>query len=112
MGGAIAGELLIKALYDEKLYLFLHSCGIADLKVKKVIINLDKTKHGTLSDLPVAPGLVMALISLFNEKLDALFMFVDETMNQTELVPRSNSPHLCVYGNSQFTANGFMLHQS
>ncbi|XP_065674945.1 uncharacterized protein LOC136091385 isoform X3 [Hydra vulgaris] len=56
MGGVNAGELLMKALYDEKLYLFLHSCGIADLKVKK------------------------------------------ETMDQTELVPRSNSPYLCVYG--------------
>ncbi|XP_065673741.1 uncharacterized protein LOC136090771 isoform X2 [Hydra vulgaris] len=67
MGGVNAGELLMKALYDEKLYLFLHSCGIADLKVKK------------------------------------------ETMDQTELVPRSNSPHLCVYGNSLFTANRFML---
>ncbi|XP_065673739.1 uncharacterized protein LOC136090771 isoform X1 [Hydra vulgaris] len=109
MGGVNAGELLMKALYDEKLYLFLHSCGIADLKVKKVIINLDEAKHETLSDLPVAPGLLMALISLFNEKLDALFMFVDETMDQTELVPRSNSPHLCVYGNSLFTANRFML---
>ncbi|XP_065672514.1 uncharacterized protein LOC136090234 isoform X2 [Hydra vulgaris] len=52
MGGVNAGELLMKAFYDEKLYLFLHSCGIADLKVKK------------------------------------------ETMDQTELVPRSNSPHL------------------
>ncbi|XP_065651515.1 uncharacterized protein LOC136079562 isoform X3 [Hydra vulgaris] len=116
MGGVNAGELLMKPLYDEKLYLFLHSCGIADLKVKKVIINLDKEKHETLSDLPVAPGLLMALISLFNEKLDALFMFVDETMDQTELVPRSNSPYLCVYGNSLFTANRFMLcifrHQS
>ncbi|XP_065670412.1 uncharacterized protein LOC136088992 isoform X1 [Hydra vulgaris] len=102
MGGVNAGELLMKAFYDGKLYLFLHSCGIADLKVKKVIINLDKAKHETLSDL-------MALISFFNEKLDALFMFVDETMDQTELVPRSNSPHLCVYGNSLFTANRFML---
>ncbi|XP_065646007.1 uncharacterized protein LOC136076634 isoform X2 [Hydra vulgaris] len=109
MGGVNAGELLMKALYDEKLYLFLHSCGIANLNVKKVIKNLDKAKHETLSDLPVAPGLLMALISLFNEKLDALFMFVDETMDQTELVPRSNSPHLCVYGNSLFTANRFML---
>ncbi|XP_065651514.1 uncharacterized protein LOC136079562 isoform X2 [Hydra vulgaris] len=67
MGGVNAGELLMKPLYDEKLYLFLHSCGIADLKVKK------------------------------------------ETMDQTELVPRSNSPYLCVYGNSLFTANRFML---
>ncbi|XP_065683521.1 uncharacterized protein LOC124813175 isoform X1 [Hydra vulgaris] len=109
MGGVNAGELLTKAPDDEKLYLFLRSCGITDLGVKKVILDLDKAKHETLSDLPVAPGLVMALITLFNEKFDTLFLFVDETVDQTELAPGPNFPHLRVYGNSLFTANRFML---
>ena len=75
MGGMNAGELLMKALDDQKLYLFFHSCGTKELRVKKVMKDLNEAKHATLSDLPVAPGLLM--ISLFNGKLEALFVLVD-----------------------------------
>ncbi|XP_065671408.1 uncharacterized protein LOC136089366 isoform X2 [Hydra vulgaris] len=60
--------------------------------------SMDEAKIATASDLPVIPGLMTALVILFDEKLHSLFMLMDKTTAMSE-VPCGQllTPHLCVF---------------
>ncbi|XP_065671407.1 uncharacterized protein LOC136089366 isoform X1 [Hydra vulgaris] len=72
--------------------------------------SMDEAKIATASDLPVIPGLMTALVILFDEKLHSLFMLMDKTTAMSE-VPCGQllTPHLCVFGDALLTAKLFAL---
>ncbi len=77
MGGIQIHDRFTTALGDQKLLAFLLNRGLNDASIKKAMKAMDEAKVASESDLPVAPGLMWALVLHFGEHLDSIFTMVD-----------------------------------